>query len=100
MHTNNHSEAAGHFSTTLSLNPPDRVDILIKRGRARVSMERWDEALSDANEVYVSSRVGVFDSIAHKVQVIKLKPLSPLGYEMRDAVLQSMPPERYVVYYI
>ena len=45
-------KAAEHFSTMLSLDTEDHVDILIKRSRARVMMESWEDALRDADEVY------------------------------------------------
>ena len=34
----------------LSLDPPDRIEILVKRSKARVSMNLWNEALSDVEE--------------------------------------------------
>ena len=52
MESENYAEAAGYFSTMLSLNPANRMDILIKRSRAHVFMELCDEALCDAEEVY------------------------------------------------
>ena len=52
MISENYTEAAGYLSTMLSLDAEDRVDILIKRSRARVMMESWEDALRDADEVY------------------------------------------------
>ena len=52
MESENYAEAAGYFSTMLSLNPTNRVDILIKRSRAQVFTEEYDKALCDADEVY------------------------------------------------
>ena len=52
MESEDYAEAAGYFSTMLSLNPANRMDILIKRSRAHVFMELCDEALCDAEEVY------------------------------------------------
>ena len=52
MGSQNYSEAVGHFSTILSLDTEDRVDILIKRSRVRAMMESWEDALRDADEVY------------------------------------------------
>ena len=52
MGSQNYNEAAENFSTMLSLNPPNCVDILIKRSKARAMMGSWDDALKDADEVY------------------------------------------------
>ena len=51
MDSRSYNEAAEHFSDVLSLSPVDRIDILIKRSKARVSMNSWGDALSDADEV-------------------------------------------------
>ena len=48
----NYTKAAEHFSTLLLLDTEDRVDVLIKRSRARAMMELWEDALRDADEVY------------------------------------------------
>ena len=52
MSSQNYNEAAEHFSTMLSLDTEDRMDILIKRSTARVMMESWEDVLRDADEVY------------------------------------------------
>ena len=52
MCSQHYTKAAEHFSTMLSLDTEDRVDILIKRSRARAMMESWEDALRDADEVY------------------------------------------------
>ena len=51
MDSRRYSEAAEHFSTVLLLNPVDRVDIFIKRSKARVLMDLCGDSLSDADEV-------------------------------------------------
>ena len=51
MDSQSYNKAAKHFSAVLSLNPVDRMDIFIKRSKARVSMDSWEDALSDADEV-------------------------------------------------
>ena len=51
MDSQNYKKAAEHFSTLLLLDPADRMDILIKRNTARASMNAWEDALSDADEV-------------------------------------------------
>ena len=52
MNSGNYNEAAEHFSTILSRSPADPVDILIERSKALALVESWDEALSDADEVF------------------------------------------------
>ncbi|KAG9311908.1 hypothetical protein JVU11DRAFT_8169 [Chiua virens] len=66
-----YTEAAGHFSTILSFNPVNRVEILVKRSKARVSAGSWKNALCDADEI------------------IKLDPSSHRGYEQRHAALHA-----------
>lgn len=51
MDSQSYNEATEHFSTILSLNPADHMDILVKRSKARASMNSWEDALSDADEV-------------------------------------------------
>ena len=53
MDSQSYNEAAEHFSTVLSLtgNPVDRIDTFIKRSNARMYMNSWGDALSDADEV-------------------------------------------------
>ena len=55
-------EAAEYLSTVLSLSPADRMDILIKRSKARAMMNSWKEALSDADKVSFAPHI-VSDSI-------------------------------------
>lgn len=47
----NYIGAAKYFSRILSLNPVDRMGILIKRSNALALMNSWAEALRDADEV-------------------------------------------------
>lgn len=54
METENHDEAVEYFSIILSLDPEDRLDILIKRSKVRISMGMWEEAMNDADEVILS----------------------------------------------
>ena len=51
MDSRNYDEAVECFSTILSLDPANCMEILIKRSRARASMNMWEEALSDADKV-------------------------------------------------
>ena len=52
MKCRSYNKATEHFSTILSLNPMNRMDVLIKRSKARTLMGSLEEALSDADEVY------------------------------------------------
>ena len=51
MDSQDYNEAAEHFSAVLLLDPGDRIEVLIKRNKARASMNAWKDALSDADEV-------------------------------------------------
>ena len=46
-----HDTAIGRYTSALSLDPSDPIDILVKRSKARASKELWNDALMDANEV-------------------------------------------------
>lgn len=48
-----HGEAISHYSSALSLDPANKVDILVKRSGARASRGLWEDALADANDVRV-----------------------------------------------
>ena len=52
INSRSYDEAEKHFSTLLFLDPVDRMDVLIKRSRARALMNSWGDALDDADEVY------------------------------------------------
>ncbi|KAF8424790.1 hypothetical protein L210DRAFT_2092135 [Boletus edulis BED1] len=66
-----HDEAITHYTTALSLNPPSPQLILIKRSRAFLATGSWKQALQDAD------------------QAVRLDPLSPWGYEMKQAALHK-----------
>ena len=55
MGSQNYDEAVERFSTILSLVAEDRTDTLIKRSKARAAMRSWDDAVGDADEVYMVS---------------------------------------------
>ena len=48
-----HDEAIARYSCALSLDPTSRVDLLVKRSKARASKGLWEDALTDANDVRV-----------------------------------------------
>ena len=43
------------YSTALSLNPPNPVDLLVKQSNARAILGFWEDALKDADEVSLRS---------------------------------------------
>lgn len=43
--------AIQHYSSALSLNSTDFIDILLKRGEMRAVMGSWEEALIDVDKV-------------------------------------------------
>ena len=51
MDSRRYNEAVEHFSTILSLDRVDRMDVFIKRSKARMLTNSWGDALSDADEV-------------------------------------------------
>ena len=46
-----HGEAIARYTSALSFDPANKVDILVKRSRARASEKLWEDALMDANHV-------------------------------------------------
>ena len=51
MDSQRYNEAVEHYSTILSLDSVDHVEILLKRSKARALMNLWEEALNDTDEV-------------------------------------------------
>ena len=51
MSSQKYNEAVEHLLMMLSFNPPNRIEVLVRRSKAWVSMNLWSEALSDAGEV-------------------------------------------------
>ncbi|KAF8554888.1 hypothetical protein OG21DRAFT_1496708 [Imleria badia] len=66
-----HDDAIARYTSALSLDPLDPIDILVKRSEARASKRLWADALTDANEV------------------IKRDPSSHRGYERKYAALHG-----------
>ncbi|KAN0084114.1 hypothetical protein V8E55_007618 [Tylopilus felleus] len=60
------------YSTALSLNPPNPVDLLVKQSNAKAMLGFWEEALKDADEA------------------INADPLNPFGHERRHAALHGL----------
>ena len=79
MCSQHYSKVAEHLSTLLLLDTEDRMDILMKRSRARAMMESWEDALRDADEVYsVSSH-----------HVIRLFMTKCVGGQTRPVILSG-----------
>ncbi|KAF8549449.1 hypothetical protein OG21DRAFT_1447848 [Imleria badia] len=66
-----HDNGIARYTSALSLEPPNPIDILMKRSKARASEGLWEDALADANEV------------------IKRDPSSHRGYERKYAALHG-----------
>ncbi|KAI6018342.1 hypothetical protein EDC04DRAFT_2941978 [Pisolithus marmoratus] len=64
-----HDDAIAQYSDALSLNPPSRAGLLIKRSRALAAKGLWKDALQDAGEA------------------VKVDPIR--GYEAKHAVLHE-----------
>lgn len=53
MKSKDHNGAIVQYSTALSLNPSNPVDLLVKRSNARAMLGLWEDALKDADDVWV-----------------------------------------------
>ena len=51
MNTQDYDEAVLQYTTTLSLDPATKQNLLVKRSTALVGKGECDDALNDANEV-------------------------------------------------
>ena len=51
MRSKDHKRAVVQYSTALSLNPSNRVSLLVKRSNARGMLGKWEDALKDVDEV-------------------------------------------------
>ncbi|KAF8547907.1 TPR-like protein, partial [Imleria badia] len=66
-----HDNAIARYTSALSLDPSNPIDIFLKRSKARASKGLWEDALMDANEV------------------IQRDPLWYRGYERKHAALRG-----------
>lgn len=48
-----YDDAIGQYSFALSLDPPNKAGLFIKRSKARAAMGSWQEALDDADMVWL-----------------------------------------------
>jgi len=69
MNTRDYDEAISQYSVALSLDPAAPQGLFIKRSKAYISRDLWEDAPNDANKV------------------IEVDPSSPWGYESRHAAL-------------
>ena len=46
-----HDNAIARYTSALSLDPSNPINILVKRSKALASKEKWQDALTDANQV-------------------------------------------------
>ena len=51
LKSGDHDNAIARYTSALSLNPSNPIDILVKRSEARASKGLWVDALTDANRV-------------------------------------------------
>ena len=64
MDSKNYDEAIKHYSDALSLGPTNQCDILLKRSKVRAVMGSWEEALIDADKVWIVCHV-TSDGLSH-----------------------------------
>ena len=53
MDSNNYDEAIKQYSDALTLDPANQSDILLKRSKVRAVMGSWEQALVDADKVWI-----------------------------------------------
>ena len=87
------NQAIQRYSSALSLNPRNRVGLLVKRSKAWGMLEKWEDALKDADDVRPCSPWSLEDPECNHVQAIKIDSLSPLVYETRHTALHAL--QRY-----
>ena len=65
MHVRRHNEAISEYSLALSLDPTSPQGLFIKRSRAYVARDLWENGLTDANRVrpFLSRRLLLVDGI-------------------------------------
>ncbi|KIK19088.1 hypothetical protein PISMIDRAFT_159959 [Pisolithus microcarpus 441] len=66
-----YDDAITQYSAALSLSPPSTAGLFIKRSKARVAKESWEDAVQDANEA------------------VKADPSNPWGYKAKHAALHG-----------
>ena len=91
MNIRHYDEAISQYSAALSLDPAAPQGLFIKRSKAYIARDLWEDALNDANKVcpFTSHRPTPVDNSIYHCQVIELDPLSPWGYERKHAALHK-----------
>ena len=89
MNAKQYDEAVLQYTTALLLDPASPQDLLVKRSKACAKKRKWEDALNDANEVACFNSF-VFVDVNGAVQVIRLDPSSPSGYERKYTALLGM----------
>ena len=87
MNARQFDEAVSQYTAALSLDPVSPRDLRVKRSRAYAEKGKWEDALNDANEVVYFQFRSTSSMLMGFVQVIKLDPSSPSGYERKYATL-------------
>jgi tetratricopeptide (TPR) repeat protein len=57
MDSKKYDEAIKRYSDALTLDPTNQRDILLKRSKVRAVMVSWEEALIDADKVWIAFHV-------------------------------------------
>lgn len=91
MKSKKYDVATAQYTFALSLDPPSRVGLLIKRSRARAVRGLWKEALEDADVVWLFS--GLCWAVLTPTKAINEDPSRPWGYKVRHLALHGM--QRY-----
>ena len=89
MNGKQYDEAVLQYTGALLLGPAGPQDLLVKRSKAYAAKGEWGDALNDANEVACFDLFMSVD-VNGTVQVIRLAPSSPSGYERKYAALLGM----------
>lgn len=62
LSSGDHDSAIARYTSTLSLDPANPTDVLVKRSKARAVNGLWRDALADANEARALHRIRLFHS--------------------------------------
>lgn len=57
INSGEYDNAISRYTSALSLNPSNPIDVLVKRSKARASKGSWADALADATEVRPLCRI-------------------------------------------
>jgi tetratricopeptide (TPR) repeat protein len=88
-HLQAHDEAIEQYSVALSLNPTTAHGLYLKRSKARAIKGFWEDAISDANEVWLFFHLETIYCWCRARKAIILDPACPWGYERKHAALHG-----------